>query len=45
MFKIDALTGLRYWHIGQNLQFNPSGPDFSGSLDWVDPLVGGRFQE
>jgi hypothetical protein len=44
MFKIDALTGLRYWHIGQNLQFDPAGPDFSGSLNWVDPLVGGRIQ-
>jgi hypothetical protein len=28
MFRIDALIGLRYWHMGQNLQFNASGPDF-----------------
>ena len=42
--KVDALTGFRYWHVGQNLQFNPSGTEFSGSLDWVDPLVGGRIQ-
>jgi hypothetical protein len=42
--KVDALTGFRYWHVGQNLQFNPSGNEFSGSLDWVDPLVGGRIQ-
>ena len=42
--KIDALTGFRYWHVGQNLQFNPSGTEFSGSLNWVDPLVGGRIQ-
>jgi hypothetical protein len=43
--KIDALTGFRYWHLGQNLQFSPSrlGLDFSGSQNWVDPLVGGRI--
>jgi hypothetical protein len=43
--KIDALTGFRYWHLGQNLKFNPSitGRDFSGSQNWVDPLVGGRI--
>jgi len=44
--KIDALTGIRYWHLGQNLQFTPSrlGLSFSGSQNWVDPLVGGRIQ-
>jgi len=41
--KVDALTGFRYWHVGQNLQFSPSGIEFSGSLNWVDPLVGGRI--
>ena len=43
--KIDALTGFRYWHLGENLQFNPTitGRDFSGSQNWVDPLVGGRI--
>jgi len=42
--KVDALTGFRYWHVGMNLQFNPSGTEFSGSLNWVDPLIGGRIQ-
>jgi hypothetical protein len=44
--KIDALTGFRYWHLGQNLQFTPSalGLSFSGSQNWVDPLVGGHIQ-
>jgi len=42
--KVDAFTGFRYWHVGQNLQFNPSGTEFSGSLNWVDPLIGGRIQ-
>lgn len=44
-FKFDALTGFRYWHVGPKLTFNPSrlGRDFSTSLNWVDPLVGGRI--
>jgi len=43
--KVDALTGFRYWHLGQNLQFSPSrlGLNFSASQNWVDPLVGGRI--
>jgi hypothetical protein len=45
-FKIDALAGFRYWHLGENLKFNPSplGLNFSGSQNFVDPLVGGRIQ-
>jgi hypothetical protein len=45
-FKIDFLTGLRYWHLGQNLNFSPSilGLNFSGSQNFVDPLVGGRIE-
>jgi len=45
-FKADFLTGLRYWHFGENLQFNPSllGLNFSKSQNWVDPLVGGRLE-
>jgi hypothetical protein len=44
--KIDALAGFRFWHLGENLQFNPSslGLNFSGSQNFVDPLVGGRIQ-
>jgi hypothetical protein len=44
--KIDALTGFRYWHLEQNLQFSPSrlGLNISGSQNWVDPLVGGRIE-
>lgn len=44
-FKFDALTGFRYWHVGTKLTFNPSrlGRDFSTSLNWVDPVVGGRI--
>jgi hypothetical protein len=44
--KIDALTGFRYWHLGESLTFNPTALDlsFSNSQNWVDPLVGGRIQ-
>ena len=44
--KIDALTGLRYWHLGETLNFNPSllGLNSSSSQDFVDPLVGGRIE-
>jgi len=44
--KIDALTGFRYWHFGESLHINPPalGLNFSGSQNFVDPLVGGRIQ-
>jgi hypothetical protein len=45
MLEADFLAGLRYWHFGEDLNFNPSllGLNFSKSQDWVDPLVGGRI--
>jgi hypothetical protein len=44
--KIDGLTGIRYWHFGENLSFNPSalGLNLSASQNWVSPLVGGRIE-
>jgi hypothetical protein len=42
--KVDALAGFRYWHFGENLTFNPSSLNFTGSQNFVDPLVGGRIQ-
>jgi hypothetical protein len=44
--KIDALTGFRFWHFGESLNFTPSalGLNFNGSQNFVDPLVGGRIQ-
>jgi hypothetical protein len=44
--KIDATAGIRYWHLGESLNFEPSvlGLNFSGSQNFVDPLVGGRIQ-
>ena len=43
--KIFALTGMRYWHLGESLSFNPSllGLNFNGSQNFVDPVVGGRI--
>jgi hypothetical protein len=44
--KLDALTGFRYWHLGQNLKFSPSNLNLglSRSQNWVDPLVGARIE-
>lgn len=43
--KVDALTGVRYWHFNEDVHFVPSNLNlsFSASQDWVDPLVGGRI--
>ena len=41
--KIDALAGIRYWYIGQNLTLVPSGISQSQSASWVDGLGGARF--
>jgi hypothetical protein len=45
MLEVDALTGFRYWHLSQDVQFSPAslGLNFSASQNWVDPLVGGRI--
>ena len=42
-FKIDALGGIRYWYLGQNLTLEPSGIGNSRSASWVDGLGGARF--
>ncbi|MGC2526411.1 MAG: hypothetical protein WA639_01590 [Candidatus Acidiferrum sp.] len=41
--KIDALAGFRYWHFGENVSFTTNTLNFSGSQNWVDPVVGGRI--
>jgi len=45
-FKVDALFGIRYWHLDNSLKLQPSltGNTFSQSADWVDAVAGGRFQ-
>jgi len=43
--QIVALAGIRYWHLGADLSFEPSilGLSFSRSTNWVDGLGGGRI--
>lgn len=42
----DANLGVRFWHLGQKLNFNPSrlGLNFNGSQNWADLVTGGRVQ-
>jgi len=43
--KADAVVGIRYWHLGQNLSLQPSGllSNSSQSANWVDVVAGARF--
>jgi len=42
--KVDGLVGLRYWHLGQKLTFNPTILNgISTSQNWVDALGGARL--
>ncbi len=41
--KIDALAGIRYWYVSQNLTVEPSGIGGTQSKNWVDGLGGARF--
>ncbi len=41
--KIDALAGFRFWHFGESVSFTTNTLNFTGSQNWVDPLVGGRI--
>jgi hypothetical protein len=44
--KVDARIGARYWHLGQNVTFYPSGAlsGFSPSANWVDAIAGANIQ-
>jgi hypothetical protein len=43
--KVDALFGIRYWHLTTDLTLQPQiGSGFSRSADWVDGVAGGKFQ-
>lgn len=42
--KIDAIVGLRYWHLGESLEFTPSLiGGISASQNWVDVFGGARI--
>jgi hypothetical protein len=42
--KADAVVGLRYWHIGENLSFQPSGllDNYSQAANFVDVIAGAK---
>jgi hypothetical protein len=42
-FKVDALAGIRFWYVSQNVSLVPSGLNNSRSANWVDGLGGMRF--
>ena len=43
--KVTAVTGVRYWHVGESLGFspNPLNLNISRSQNWADPLVGANI--
>jgi len=44
--KVDALFGIRYWHVGTTFTLQPTQirNGLSQSGDWVDAVAGGRIQ-
>ena len=44
--KADANIGVRYWHLGQKFNLNPSllGLNVTASQSWADVVVGGRLE-
>ncbi|MGC1907807.1 MAG: hypothetical protein WA715_28560 [Candidatus Acidiferrum sp.] len=43
--KVDALFGIRYWHVSTDFTLGPQSPmAFSRSVNWVDAVAGGRIQ-
>jgi hypothetical protein len=44
IIKVDATVGLRYWHLGESLEFKPSlMGGVSRSQNWADVLGGARI--
>lgn len=45
--KIDAMTGFRFWHLGNTLTITPrplgNNNNLYASRDWTDPMVGARI--
>jgi hypothetical protein len=43
--KVDALFGIRYWHVSTDFTLEPQiGNGFSQSANWVDAVEGGKIQ-
>jgi len=45
-FKVDAVFGLRYWHLGNTLTLQPTQPGggLYASANWVDAVGGAKFE-
>ena len=43
--KVDGQVGLRYWHLGQNVTFQPSGDNFAPAANWVDVVAGAKIEQ
>lgn len=44
--KVDGNFGIRYWHLGEDLSFQPPGilRNVSQSVNWVDVIAGARIE-
>ena len=44
--KADANVGVRFWHLGDKINLNPSllGRNISSSQTWADIVIGGRIR-
>jgi hypothetical protein len=49
-FSLEAFVGIRYYYFwtqvkvtGSNAQLGTASRRGTGDLDWVDPMIGGRF--
>jgi hypothetical protein len=45
-FKVDAVFGIRYWHLGNTLTLQPTQPEggLYESANWVDAVGGAKFE-
>ncbi len=44
-FKVDALVGIRFWHVGNTLTLQPQLANGRyGATNWADGVEGARFQ-
>jgi hypothetical protein len=42
--KVDGTIGIRYWHLGESLSFQPADLNNSQSANWVDVVAGAKLQ-
>lgn len=44
-WKVDAVAGFRYWHLGQSINFIGIPQQLTNSQNWVDVVAGARIQK